>query len=203
MRYLPPNPTAGFAVFCVSAYKREPRPLQARIIATISFAIALFSPFTHFRIYWIWKWFDCVVRMRPGHSSVLAAFWRGACGQAFRLPQGSFQRARLWVCGPAWRVLLRVRQRFLPWASGRALAGAFSGAGSASAFALRVEVFLGFSSFTAGSTFSALALAVFVVLAAVFWQRSFSRSGPSWPDLLPCGCAWWAPQNTGCSWAAG
>ena len=43
MRYLPPKDTAGFAVFCVSAYKREPRP-PARIIATISFAIALFSP---------------------------------------------------------------------------------------------------------------------------------------------------------------
>ena len=26
MRYLPPKDTAGFAVFCVSAYKREPRP---------------------------------------------------------------------------------------------------------------------------------------------------------------------------------
>ena len=45
MRYLPPKDTAGFAVFCVSAYKREPRP-PARIIATISFAIALFSPLT-------------------------------------------------------------------------------------------------------------------------------------------------------------
>src|SRR5699024_5009334 len=44
MRYLPPKDTAGFAVFCVSAYKREPRP-PARIIATISFAITLFSPF--------------------------------------------------------------------------------------------------------------------------------------------------------------
>ena len=47
-------------------------------------------------------------------------FWRGACGQAFRLPRGQLQRARLWVCGPAWRVLLRVRQQLLPWASGRA-----------------------------------------------------------------------------------
>src|SRR5699024_5993254 len=44
MRYLPPKDTVGFAVFCVSAYKREPRP-PARIIATISFAITLFSPF--------------------------------------------------------------------------------------------------------------------------------------------------------------
>ncbi len=102
MRYLPPKDTAGFAVFCVSAYKRDPRP-PARIIATISFAIAIFSPLT-FPYIW-WKWFNNVGRsvcliFRPYPPS-----WRGACGRAFQPAPLPFLP---WAYGPV------LQEPFLP-----------------------------------------------------------------------------------------
>ena len=119
--------TAGFAVFCVSAYKREPRP-PARIIATISFAIALFSPLTFPDI--CWKWFNNVGSARP-YFSALSAFLARGLRAGFSAGSAAFSA-------------LGLRPRF---------AGAFSSAGAASAFGLRPRFAGAFSSAGAASAF--------------------------------------------------